>query len=83
MNYARLAAFSLGLCTVLSAAASPKAPPAPRPDDRYKADMLIVVAHPDDETEITGYLAKAVCEDHRRVAVIFGTRGDGGGERHG
>lgn len=45
--------------------------------------MLIVVAHPDDETEITGYLAKAVYEDHRRVAVIFGTRGDGGGNAMG
>jgi LmbE family N-acetylglucosaminyl deacetylase len=61
----------------------PKAPPAQRPDDRYKADILIVVAHPDDETEVTGYLAKAIYEDHRRVAVIYGTRGDGGGNAVG
>jgi LmbE family N-acetylglucosaminyl deacetylase len=61
----------------------PKAPPAPRPDDRFKADILIVVAHPDDETVVTGYLAKAIYDEHRRVAVIFGTRGDGGGNAMG
>jgi LmbE family N-acetylglucosaminyl deacetylase len=56
------------------------APPSPRPDERYKADILLVVAHPDDETEITGYLARAIYDQHRRVAVIFGTRGNGGGD---
>jgi LmbE family N-acetylglucosaminyl deacetylase len=73
----------LCLCTGLVAAELPKAPPALHPDDRYKADILVVVAHPDDETEITGYLAKAIYEEHRRVAVIFGTRGDGGGNAMG
>src|SRR5215467_1834481 len=29
----------------------PEAPPIPPPDDRYKADILVIVAHPDDETE--------------------------------
>jgi LmbE family N-acetylglucosaminyl deacetylase len=71
------------VCRCLTAAELPKAPPAPHPDDRFKADILVVVAHPDDETEITGYLAKAVYEEHRRVAVIFGTRGDGGGNAMG
>src|SRR5580704_8983184 len=71
------------VCRCLTAAELPKAPPAPHPDDRFKADILVVVAHPDDETEITGYLAKAVYEEHRRVAVIFGTRGDGGGNAEG
>lgn len=71
------------LCTGLAAAELPKAPPALHPDERYKADILVVVAHPDDETEITGYLAKAIYEEHRRVAVIFGTRGDGGGNAMG
>jgi LmbE family N-acetylglucosaminyl deacetylase len=74
---------TLAICTGLAAAELPKAPPAPRPDDRFKADILIVVAHPDDETLVTGYLAKAIYEDHRRVAVIFGTRGDGGGNAMG
>jgi LmbE family N-acetylglucosaminyl deacetylase len=73
----------LCLCAGLAAAELPKAPPALHPDERYKADILVVVAHPDDETEITGYLAKAIYEEHRRVAVIFGTRGDGGGNAMG
>lgn len=60
-----------------------KAPPSPGPDERYKADILLVVAHPDDETEITGYLARAIYEQHKRVAVIFGTRGNGGGDANG
>ncbi len=53
------------------------------PDDRFKADILVVVAHPDDETEVTGYLARAIFDEHKRVAVIFGTRGDGGGDAAG
>lgn len=53
------------------------------PDDRFKADILVVVAHPDDETEITGYLARAIYDEHKRVAVIFGTRGNGGGDATG
>ena len=53
------------------------------PDDRFKADILVVVAHPDDETEVTGYLARAIFDERKRVAVIFGTRGDGGGDATG
>src|ERR1700761_281819 len=56
---------------------------APEPDDRFKTDILVVVAHPDDETEVTGYLARAIFDEHKRVAVIFGTRGDGGGDATG
>src|SRR5258708_8493553 len=74
-------AFCLG--GALAAAELLKAPPAPRPDDRFKADILIIVAHPDDETAVTGYLAKAIFDEHRRVAVVFGTRGDGGGNAMG
>lgn len=59
------------------------APESPGPDARYKADILLVVAHPDDETMVTAYLAKAVFDDHKRVAVIYGTRGDGGGNAEG
>jgi len=57
--------------------------PAPEPDDRYKADMLVIVAYPDDETMVTGYLARAIYDEHKRVAVIFGTRGNGGGNAVG
>jgi LmbE family N-acetylglucosaminyl deacetylase len=60
-----------------------KAPARIAPDDRYKADILVIVAHPDDETMITGYLARAIYDQHKRVAVIFGTRGDAGGNTVG
>ncbi len=55
----------------------------PKPDDRYKADLLVVVAHPDDETEIGAYLARAIFDEHKRVAVVFGTRGNSGGNAEG
>ena len=61
----------------------PLSPQRPGPDDRFKADILVFVAHPDDETEVSAYLAKAIYDEHRRVAVIFGTRGDGGGNAMG
>lgn len=58
-----------------------------RPDARYKADILLVVAHPDDDTEATTYLARAIFDQHKRVAVVYCTRGDSGpnaeGREHG
>jgi len=62
---------------------APAAPPSPAPDERYKADVLVVAAHPDDETMVSAYLAKAIYDEHKRVAVIYGTRGDGGGNAMG
>ena len=50
----------------------------PTPDERYKADILVVVAHPDDDTIISSYLARAVFDQHKRVAVVYCTRGDSG-----
>ncbi len=50
----------------------------PPPDARFKADILVVVAHPDDESLIAGYLARAVLDDHKKVAVVVATRGDAG-----
>ena len=58
-------------------------PEAPEPDGRFKADLLVIVAHPDDEGMAIGYLAKAVLDQHKRVAVVYGTRGDGGGNAVG
>ena len=52
--------------------------PLPMPDDRFKADILVVVAHPDDDTAAATYLNKAVFDEHKRVAVIFGNRGNSG-----
>src|SRR5271170_805947 len=54
----------------------------PQPDDRYKADILLVVAHPDDEGAATAYLARAI-DEGKRVAVVFGTRGSSGGNEVG
>lgn len=51
------------------------------PDDRYKADILIVVAHPDDEGFFTPYAVKALNDMHKSVAVIFSTRGGSGANR--
>ncbi len=55
----------------------------PPPDERFKVDLLVVVAHPDDETEIGAYLARAIFDDKKRVAVVFGTRGNSGGNAEG
>jgi LmbE family N-acetylglucosaminyl deacetylase len=49
-----------------------------RPSDDYKADLLLVVAHQDDDTAVAGYLARATLDEHRRVAVVYTTRGDNG-----
>ena len=46
-------------------------------DPRFKADILLVVAHPDDEIMVTPYLAREIYENHKRVAVVYGTRGEG------
>jgi LmbE family N-acetylglucosaminyl deacetylase len=53
-------------------------PSLPGPDGRYKADALVIVAHPDDDTALSTLLAKAVYDDGKRVAVIFTTRGNAG-----
>ncbi|HET7149814.1 MAG TPA: PIG-L family deacetylase [Candidatus Acidoferrum sp.] len=54
----------------------------PQADERYKADILVVVAHPDDEAAVTPYLARAL-DDHRRIAVVYGTRGSSGENQAG
>jgi LmbE family N-acetylglucosaminyl deacetylase len=50
-------------------------------DDRYKVDILVVSAHPDDEAFFTPYLARAIYDMHKRVAVIFSTHGGSGVNR--
>ena len=50
----------------------------PAPDPRYKADVLVIVAHPDDDTGVSTFLAKAVFDQHKRAAVIFTDRGNSG-----
>src|SRR5229473_6134609 len=51
----------------------------PGGDARFKADILVVVAHPDDEGAVTPYLARAIYDQHKSVAVVYGTRGGSGG----
>ena len=48
------------------------------PDARLKVDILVVVAHPDDETLASAYLAREINDEHKRVAMVYGTRGDAG-----
>ena len=54
----------------------------PQPDERYKVDILLVVAHPDDEGAATPYLARAI-DEGKRVAVVYGTRGSSGANEAG
>jgi len=54
----------------------------PQADERFKVDILLVVAHPDDEGAATPYLARAL-DEHKRVAVVFGTRGSSGANEAG
>src|SRR5690242_2306049 len=81
----RFARMLLLLCVVTIAelpgvAQEPRA--LPQEDERYKADVLVVVAHPDDEAAVTPYVARAL-DEHKRVAVVFGTRGSSGSNEAG
>src|SRR5579863_6454507 len=71
----------LGLGSVLAATGqtAQQAQAVKGPDERMKADILVVVAHPDDEGGVTPYLARAIYDQHKRVAVVFATRGGSGG----
>jgi LmbE family N-acetylglucosaminyl deacetylase len=51
------------------------------PDERFKADVLLIVAHPDDEIMAAAYIARAV-DQKRRVAIVWmncGNEGINGG----
>ncbi len=77
-----LATYLLFLLLLSSGGAAQEAKPLPLPDDRYKADILLVVAHPDDEGAATAYLARAI-DEGKRVAVVYGTRGSSGANEAG
>src|SRR3982751_3554868 len=78
MRTSRLTLIALLALTPLSRPLASQQPDNPRPDERFKVDILVIAPHPDDETTIAGYLAKAVLDQHRRVAVVLTTRGDAG-----
>ena len=75
-------AFVACCCVVAGARAQGGPQRVNPPDERYKADILIVVAHPDDEAFFTPYAAKAIYDMHKRVAVIFSTHGGSGVNRY-
>ena len=52
-------------------------PPLLPPDERLKVDLLLVVAHPDDETGAVPYLLQLI-DQHKKVAVIYTTHGEAG-----
>lgn len=70
-------------CFGISASRSQQAEPNPAPDARYKVDILVVVGHPDDDIEVAAYVAKLMEEQHKKVAVVYGTRGNSGGNAAG
>jgi len=85
LKIACLFAFSISFffTTSVCAQEASMAPELLRPDARFKADMLVVVAHEDDEVMIAGYLAKLAQDDHKRIAVVYVTNGDAGGNAVG
>ena len=73
-----VAILAMLLAAARSPAQLPLAPPQAGPDERYKADILLVVAHPDDDNVIASYLARAIFDQHKRVAAVYCAVGDGG-----
>jgi LmbE family N-acetylglucosaminyl deacetylase len=80
----------LHVCLILASiiAVAPRspaqqAPSYPGPDERYKVDILEVNGHPDDDIQFAAYVAKLVEQQHKRVAVIYTTRGNSGGNAAG
>ena len=71
------------LDTGLQFSTAQQAEPNPAADARYKVDILIVVGHPDDDIEVAAYVAKLIEEQHKTVAVVYGTRGNSGGNAAG
>jgi LmbE family N-acetylglucosaminyl deacetylase len=78
----RFATYFLLLVFLPLGSVAQQAKPLSSPDDRYKADILLVVAHPDDEGAATAYLARAI-DQGKRVAVVYGTRGSSGANEAG
>lgn len=86
LNLMRMRSVAVIFFSVLlahAAAGQSQAPPLLLPDARYKADLLLIVAHPDDDVVIGGYLARIALDEHKRIAVVYCTNGDGGGNSVG
>lgn len=76
MNIQRVLAFVLVL-SLRVIAQEGDIRPTPKPDDRFKADVLLVVAHPDDESGVSAYLAQLL-DQGKRVAAVYLTHGEAG-----
>src|SRR5579871_2557623 len=85
MNFRRALVFVLAIQLAAAAQSEapkqPASPPAsqsaPQADPRMKADLLLIVAHPDDETAVSAYLAQAM-DQGKHVAAIYTTHGEAG-----
>lgn len=63
--------------TVAAQTPTPSPTPLLKPDERLKVDVLLIVAHPDDETGVVPYLVQLI-DQHKHVAVIYTTHGEAG-----
>ena len=68
----------LAVLVPVAAAQTPTpTPPLLKPDERLKVDVLLVVAHPDDETGVVPYLVQLI-DQGKHVAVVYTTHGEAG-----
>lgn len=77
-----LALVLVGRATERAEAAAPEAVPL-QGAALLKTDLLGVFAHPDDETGMAGTIARYALGEHRAVAHVYVTRGEGGGNMVG
>ena len=79
-----LGTLAILICSSIPTTVRARMPPSriAQPDERYKVDILLVVAHPDDEGAATPYLARAI-DEGKHVAVAYGTRGSSGANEAG
>jgi LmbE family N-acetylglucosaminyl deacetylase len=76
MKFARI--FALLMVFTLNAVSQSDTPKlAPKPDERFKVDVLLIVAHPDDETGVSPLLAQLM-DQGKHVAAVYLTRGEAG-----
>jgi len=75
MRTTQMLAFVLAWSAIGLAQGAVKTPP--QPDNRFKADVLLVVAHPDDESGVSAYLAQLL-DQGKKVAAVYMTHGEAG-----
>src|SRR5215468_135967 len=60
-----------------AAPAAPKVEERPKADERFRSDVLLVVAHPDDESGVSAYLAQLL-DQGKKVSAVYLTHGEAG-----